>query len=108
MADQFVMPKLGLTMEAGTVVQWLVEGTADVNELVAKKFSLLGVMLLVTINRWRSTRAPPSLGEDGAVPGIVSLVVRLLISSLFLRVAHFELRRLLWPPPPSASRQIAY
>ena len=80
-------------------VQWLVEGTADVNELVAKKFSLLGAMLLVTVNRWRSTRAPPSLGEDGAVPGIVSLVVRLLISSLFLRVAHFELRRLLWPPP---------
>ena len=27
-------------------------------------------------------------GEDGAVPGIVSLVVRLLISSLFLRVAQ--------------------
>ncbi|MCP4225420.1 MAG: 2-oxo acid dehydrogenase subunit E2 [Actinomycetia bacterium] len=30
MADAFVMPKLGLTMEAGTIVQWLVDDGADV------------------------------------------------------------------------------
>lgn len=38
-------------------VQWLVEGTADVNELVAKKFSLLGVMfsLIGVANEQTST-----------------------------------------------------
>ena len=30
MAEQFIMPKLGLTMEAGKVVQWLVEDGAEV------------------------------------------------------------------------------
>lgn len=30
MADEFVMPKLGLTMEAGTIVGWLVEDGAEV------------------------------------------------------------------------------
>ncbi|MEM9134796.1 MAG: biotin/lipoyl-containing protein, partial [Actinomycetota bacterium] len=30
MAEEFVMPKLGLTMESGTIVSWLVEDGADV------------------------------------------------------------------------------
>lgn len=30
MADEFLMPKLGLTMEAGTIVNWLVEDGAEV------------------------------------------------------------------------------
>ena len=31
MAESFVMPKLGLTMESGTVVQWLVDDGAEVS-----------------------------------------------------------------------------
>jgi len=30
MANEFVMPKLGLTMEEGTILQWLVDDGAPV------------------------------------------------------------------------------
>ena len=32
MATEFLMPKLGLTMEAGTIIDWLVPDGAEVSE----------------------------------------------------------------------------
>ena len=73
-----------------------------VNELMAKKFSLLGAMTLVTLFRWRAARVqaarllPPAHGEDGAAALLSSvplLLGRLLIACIFLRVGYYELHR---------------
>ena len=89
------------------VIAYLTQGTAVVNELMAKKFSLLGSLTLVTLFRWRAARVqatrllPPAHGEDGAAALLSSvplLLGRLLIACIFLRVGYYELHRLVWSP----------
>ena len=106
---------------------YMAEGVVQVNELTAKKLSLLGVMALVATHRWRQERAlltgrstpgrpqpasPADVETDGVglMPGTVSVAVvaelvpatvlltgRLLMASVFFYAAGSEGARLLVP-----------
>ena len=90
------------------------EGSIFFNELAAKKLSLLGVMALVAIHRWRAERVSSATtgtaggAERGSDPdpgdaakplsSLLLLMGRLLIAVLFFYVGSFELGRLLLSP----------
>ena len=115
-----IMPEIGLVLLlvdvttdvldllAHMAISFLVQGEWAINEIMAKKFSLLGVMVLVAIRKWKeehakarataAIKANGSLPTDGdaelQVPAMAMLVGRLLIACLFFHVAHYELLRI--------------
>ncbi|CAK0860663.1 unnamed protein product [Prorocentrum cordatum] len=85
-------------------IHWLVEGSFEINELLAKKVSLLGVMILVTLYQWKkrmgststSSSALDEIDEDGppTVGNVALLIGRTLMAALFFQCAAVELGRL--------------
>jgi len=111
-----ILPEIGLVllfvdvltdaidMLAQLSIVYMVEGSFQVSELMAKKLSLLGVMLMVTLHQWRkrnkeATKSKEILLEDdddsSTLVGSVALLVgRLLMAALFFQCAVNELGRL--------------
>ena len=103
-------------------VQVLAGGSAQLNELMAKKISLLGVMSLVAVHKWRQhgriaqnmslqlpSHTPPANGkptttlaplpsERPLLSSAALLCGRILIAFLFVHVGSFELHRLVFTP----------
>lgn len=98
-----VLPEVGLIlllvdvvtdvidMLAQLSILYLVKGHFEISELMAKKFSLLGVMMLVTLHQWRVQRKDDS---SMTVGNATLLVGRMLMAALFFQAAFNELGRL--------------
>jgi len=87
------------------VQQWAYGHGLYVNELMAKKFSLLGCVAMMMASQHQAKERPSSFSglllEGGALSQNLSVAVligRLLIASLFLYVGLHELHRLLFEP----------
>ena len=80
-----IMPEIGLVLLlvdvttdvldllAHMAISYLVRGEWAINEIMAKKFSLLGVMVLVAVRKWKQeharARAAAAIKANGSLPG---------------------------------------
>jgi len=89
------------------MLQWLFGRGLYINELMAKKFSLLGcVAMMIAVQHQAKERTSSSLLSAGLLDGsvlsnnisVAVLIGRLLIAVLFLYVGLHELHRLLFEP----------